>query len=98
MPERAALTAADRETVEAALAKLRAEGGNLLLEMQLEAAFESDGEAARLRGFIQYALDGPDDAIRTILQDALDGVTGADDCHAIRARHGRESRQREADE
>lgn len=90
MPERADLSAADRAVIKHALAKLRAEGGNVLLEVQLETALEGHSEVARLRGFIQYALDGPDDAIRTILQDALDGVAGSEDCRAIRAQRGRE--------
>ena len=38
------------------------------------------GDVGRLRGMIQYALDGPDDpaAIKKILRDALAGVNGAD--------------------
>ena len=48
---------------------------------------ELEAEVERLRGLIQYALDGPDDVavLHTLLQDALDGVTGSDDCMAIRA-------------
>ena len=45
---------------------------------------ELENEVARLRGFIEYALAGPPEvpAIHSILQDALDGVTGSDDCDA----------------
>lgn len=47
------------------------------------AAIRAENE--RLRSLINYALDGPDDAIRTLLKDALDGVTGAADYHDIRS-------------
>lgn len=47
-------------------------------------------EVARLRGMIQYALAAPDDAqaIKSILYDALNGCTGADNLTETRARHG----------
>ena len=41
-PRKPSLTEADRAPIEAALAKLRAEGGNVFLEVHLEAALEGD--------------------------------------------------------
>ena len=45
-------------------------------------------EALYLRHMLQYAVAAPDlETTWLICQDALHGVTGADDCEAIRAAH-----------
>jgi hypothetical protein len=45
-----------------------------------------EGEVARLRWMIRYALDGPSDldSYRTILNDALNGVRGGENAEEVR--------------
>lgn len=62
---------ADQSAIDSLNAKLRSENDKASNEIMRAGA-----EIARLRGMIQHALDGPDDAWRSILQDALDGKDG----------------------
>lgn len=70
------------ENVVDAMVVIREQADEIKRVRNVNAEFR--GELGRIRGILNYALEGPPEHYKQLIEDALSGVTGADNCKETR--------------